>query len=327
MAGNRGCNVNKHMILEYTVSPPIPTKYQCVVISNEEKKGFSSQTRRFPSQVCLSESPGPGSYGLMSNPEVKSPSFSRKGTTGFVASKTARASSDPQIGFPGPNAYNLQNSFIKKNDFSIGFSRVFRLPVAVQLDGPKHETPAPNQYDVICDRRKSFTSVAGTSPFLSKTGRDTIYRNKSVPSPCHYEVSGHFIQNSSKAVSSPFKSKTQRFPPLSDHRVPGSGACSPHQTPAPVVRATLPRRFYLAISAPAKIMPKDPPWPGPGHYDIGDFNGLSKHPMPTAAFASRSERMPQNLRANMAPAPGSYDPQIPQKQSYFYNNSRVWLPP
>ncbi|KAM6903143.1 LOW QUALITY PROTEIN: O(6)-methylguanine-induced apoptosis 2 [Lycodopsis pacificus] len=307
MANNRGFNVNKHMIPVYTVSPSIPTKYQCVVISNEEKKGFSSQTRRFPSHVCLSENPGPASYGLMSSPEVESPSFSKKGTTGFVASKTARASSDPRRGFPGPNAYNLQSTFINKNNFSIGPSRVFRLPVAVQQDGPKHETPAPNQYDVSCDRRKSFSSVAGTSTFLSKTGRDTFYPNKSVPSPCYYEVSGHFIQNGSKAVSSPFKSKTRRFPPLIDHRVTGPGAYSPHQTPAP-------------------IMPKDPPWPVPGHYDIRDSNGLSKHPMPTAAFASRSERIPQNSRADMTPAPGFYDPQIPQKQSFFYNNSRVWLP-
>ncbi|XP_031730603.1 O(6)-methylguanine-induced apoptosis 2 [Anarrhichthys ocellatus] len=325
MAKNRGFNVNKHVI-PATVSPSIPTKYQCVVISNEEKKGFSSQTRRFPSQVCLSENPGPGSYGVMSSPEVESPSFSKKGTTGFVASKTARASSDPRRDLPGPNAYNLQSTFINKNNFSIGLSRVFRLPVAVQLDGPKHETPAPNQYDVSCDRRKSFSSVVGTSTFLSKTGRDTFYPNKNVPSPCHYEVSGHFIQNGSKAVSSPFKSKTPRFPPLIDHRVPGPGAYSPHQTPAPVKRAVLPRGFYLAMSTPAKIVPKDPPWPGPGHYDIRDSNGLSKHPMPTAAFASRSERIPQNSRAAMMPAPGFYDPQIPQKQSFFYNDSRVWLP-
>lgn len=33
------------------------------------------------------ESPGPGSYGCISCPEIQSPSFSKKGTTGFVPSK------------------------------------------------------------------------------------------------------------------------------------------------------------------------------------------------------------------------------------------------
>lgn len=60
----------------------------------------------------------------------------------------ARGYSNPQRGIPGPNAYNIQSPFISKHDFNVGVSRVFRLPVAVQLDGPKHKTPAPNQYDV-----------------------------------------------------------------------------------------------------------------------------------------------------------------------------------
>lgn len=60
----------------------------------------------------------------------------------------ARGYSNPQRSIPGPNAYNIQSSFINKQDFNVGVSRVFRLPVAVQLDGPKYKTPAPNQYDV-----------------------------------------------------------------------------------------------------------------------------------------------------------------------------------
>lgn len=37
----------------YTASSSIPTKYQRVVITNQEKKGFSSQAKRFPSDICL----------------------------------------------------------------------------------------------------------------------------------------------------------------------------------------------------------------------------------------------------------------------------------
>ncbi|XP_041812002.1 O(6)-methylguanine-induced apoptosis 2 [Chelmon rostratus] len=309
-----------------TVSSSIPTKYQRVVITNQEKKGFSCQAQRFPSRVCSNENPGPGSYGCISNAEVRSPSFSKKGTTGFVASKAARATRNPQRGTPGPNAYNLQSCLINKYDFNIGVSRVFRLPVAVQLDGPKHNTPAPNQFDVCCGGRQRFSSVVGTSAFLSKTGRDSFYPNKNVPSPCHYEVNDNVIQHGSMAVLSPFKSKTQRIPAPVDYGVPGPGAYSPHQTPAPVKRTILPRGYYLAISAPPLMVPKDPPLPGPGQYDIGNYNRSSKHPIPTAAFASRTERIPRNAQADMRPGPGFYDPQILSKRSFFYNESRVWIP-
>lgn len=60
----------------------------------------------------------------------------------------------------------------------------------------------------------------------------------------------------------------------------------------------------MALSAPPLIVPKDPPLPGPGQYDIGDYNGLSKHPVPTAAFASRTERIPKKSQADMRPGPG-----------------------
>lgn len=56
----------------------------------------------------------------------------------------------------------------------------------------------------------------------------------------HYEVRSNIIQQSSKAVVSPFKSKTQRIPPLVDNHVPGPGAYSPHQPPAPVSKTILP---------------------------------------------------------------------------------------
>ncbi|KAI3358774.1 hypothetical protein L3Q82_015174, partial [Scortum barcoo] len=287
------------------VSSSLPRGYQRVVITNQEKKGFLSQAMRFPSQVCLKENPGPGSYGCISCAEVKSPSFSKKGTTGFVPPKAQRAFSHPQRSIPGPNAYNLQSSFIDKYDFNIGVSRVFRLPVAVQLDGPKHKTPAPNQYDVSCGSRERFSSVVGTSAFLSKTGRNSYCSNKNVPSPCHYDVNNNVIQHCSKAILSPFKSKTQRIPAPVNNHVPGPGAYSPHQAPAPVKRTILPRGYYLAISGPPLIVPKDPPFPGPGQYDIGDHKGLSKHPIPTAAFASKTQRIPPNSQADLSPGPGN----------------------
>ncbi|XP_070841470.1 O(6)-methylguanine-induced apoptosis 2 [Chaetodon trifascialis] len=313
-------------IPSYAVSSSVTTKYQRATTRNHEKKGFSSQAQRFPSQVCLNENPGPGSYGCTSSVEITSPSFSKKGTTGFVASKASRATRNPQRGTPGPNAYNLQSSLRDKYDFNTGVSRVFRLPVAVQLDGPKHETPAPNQYDVRCGSRQRLSSVVGTSAFLSKSGRGSFYPSRNVPSPCHYEVNDSVTKHGCKAVLSPFKSKTQRIPAPVDQHVPGPGAYSPHQTPALVKRTILPRGYYLAISAPPLMVPKDPPLPGPGQYDIGNDNRRSKHHMPTAAFASRTLRIPQNSQADMRPGPGFYDPLILPKRSFFYNDSRVWVP-
>ncbi|XP_030003626.1 O(6)-methylguanine-induced apoptosis 2 [Sphaeramia orbicularis] len=305
-----------------SVAPSIPSKYDRVVVSNQEKKGFSSQTKRFPAHICPNENPGPGSYNCVSTVETSGPSYSQKGTTGFIGSKAPRL----QRVYPGPNAYNLQGSFINRNDFNTGVSRVFRLPVAVPLDGPKHKTPAPNQYDVRYGRSQRPFSLAGRAPFLSTAGRVSFNPHKDVPSPCHYDVNDTFVQLGSKAVLSPFKSKTQRIQAPVDNQVPGPGAYSPHQAPAPVKRTILPRGCYLAISSPPVMIPKPPPSPGPGHYDVVIYEGPSKHPIPSAAFASRTARILHQPKSDMGPGPGFYDPQILTKQSFFYNDSRTWVP-
>ncbi|XP_037330913.2 O(6)-methylguanine-induced apoptosis 2 isoform X1 [Pungitius pungitius] len=268
---------HKHKMLAHTVSPSMRTKSRSVVMANEEMKGFLSEDRRFSSQVCL----------------------------------TAKTFSNPWRGLPGPNTYNLQNTFVNKNHFSIRVSSVFRLPAAV----PKHTPPSLNQYDVGYGRRDSLFSVDGTSAFLSKAGHKSFFQIKDQPSPS----SDHLIQ---KAILSPFKSKSQRTPPP-DNRLPGPGAYSPYQTPVLVKRSVLPEGFYSAIAAPAMIV--DPPSPGHGHY-IRDFNGLAKHPTSTAVFASRTERISQHLPAYMRPDPGFYDTQIGPKQSFCRNHSTGWLP-
>ncbi|XP_041665674.1 O(6)-methylguanine-induced apoptosis 2 isoform X2 [Cheilinus undulatus] len=316
---------NTDKMLTTAVSPPISTKHHREVVINQEKKGFLSKAKRFPSQFFMSENPGPGSYNCASSSEVISPSFSVKGTTGFIVSKASRPSSYQQA-IPGPNAYNLQSSLIDKYDFNTGVSRVFRLPVAVKVEGPKHKTPAPNQYDVRIRNRESFSSVVGTSAFLSKTERDTFNPNKDTPSPCHYEVNTSVIRCCPKAVSSPFRSKSKRIPAPLEKCAPGPGAYSPHQIPAPVKRTLLPRGPYVSLAHPPLVVPKDPPVPGPGHYDIMKNMGSSKHPVPTAAFASRTERTFPNLNAKTTPGPGFYDPLILSKQSFMYTDSNIWIP-
>ncbi|KAK2830627.1 hypothetical protein Q5P01_018558 [Channa striata] len=323
--GNMYRGLKKNKTQDYNSSASIPTKYQRVVITNPEKRGFSSQAKRFPS-ISPNENPGPASYGCISSAELNSPSFSKKGTTGFVASKPAKFYSNPQRNVPGPNVYNIKSSFENKHDFNVGASRVFRLPVAVQPDGPKDKTPAPNQYNLNYESKERHSTVVGTSAFLSKTGRSSICASKNVPSPCHYKVNDHFTQHSSNPVLSPFKSTTQRIPALVDNHVPGPGAYSPYQTPTPVKKTKLPRGYYLALAAPPLMVPKDPPLPGPGQYNINGHYTPFKHPMPTAAFASRTERTLQNAQPEMSPGPGFYDPRLSSKQSFFYCDSRVWIP-
>ncbi|KAM9385674.1 LOW QUALITY PROTEIN: O(6)-methylguanine-induced apoptosis 2 [Pholidichthys leucotaenia] len=267
--------------------------------TNREKKGFSSQAKRFLSRTCQNENPGPGSYHLFSNTEVISPSFSKKGTTGFVGSKAVRK---PLNGTPGPNTYNLLSSFINKYDFNNGASRMFRLPVAVQMDGPKHKIPAPN-YDISCTPTVSVSSVVDTSSFLSRTSRDSLCPNKTVPSPGHYNVSTSLLQHGSSALLSPF-SKTQRILSPVHNDGPGPAGYSPYQAPTLVKMTILPRGFYLALLPLLLAIPKAPPLLGPGQYNIGNHHQqIPKHSRPTAAFASRTERI-QKSHADMTPGPG-----------------------
>ncbi|XP_013886990.1 O(6)-methylguanine-induced apoptosis 2 [Austrofundulus limnaeus] len=291
-------------------------------IKEPEKKGSSSQARRFPPTPTENPGPGPACYDCVSSCELFSPSFSKKGTCGFIKSKPVRTQQD----FPGPASYNLQRSFINQQDFSVGVSRVFRSPVAVQWDTPKHRTPAPNQYQNQVSSDRSRTSSAnGSAVFLSKTTRDSVWVNKDVPPPGHYEVSSSLLHSGPTGFSSPFRSRTQRLPGA-ENQVPGPGTYSPHQS-APLVKRTplLRRSCCLVIAQPAQVVQKDPPVPGPGTYNVGGSDPSSKHLRSTAVFASGTERIPQNLQDETTPGPGSYNPVLLSKQSFLYGPTD-WIP-
>ncbi|XP_041739543.1 O(6)-methylguanine-induced apoptosis 2 isoform X3 [Coregonus clupeaformis] len=237
----------------------IPTKYQTVVISNEDKKGFLSQAKRFLSEDSQNENPGPGTYMSHRPAEISSPSFSKKGTGGF-ASQAVRVPRNPQRGIPGPNAYNLQSSLIHKHSFGRGGSRTFRLPVAVQLDGPKNKTPAPNQYHVSLGGVKPNT-VSAQSVFLSTTGRSSVCSNTlKGPSPCHYKVNDAITQKCPKVPLSCFKSNSVRIQSPVNNHVPGPGTYSPYQAPEPVRRTILPTSRWTQDVRGQGV-------PGPGYYE------------------------------------------------------------
>ncbi|XP_072303352.1 O(6)-methylguanine-induced apoptosis 2 [Eucyclogobius newberryi] len=298
----------------------IPSKFNTMTAMNSEKKGFFSQTKRFSSHHNKTESPGPGSYTFS---HVKCP-FSSKGSSGFVASaKVPSVLLNPQRHVPGPGAYNLQSSFMNKWDFNVGVSRVFRTPLTAHLDTPTNSNPAPNQYHIQNVVRDRF-APPGSWSFVSKTRRDSYVVAAELPSPCHYHVEDD-ARRSSRAVLSPFRSKTQRSSGQRDNLVPGPGAYDPRGPLAPLKRSAPPHRKRAGLlSAPPPPPPRPAPSPGPGHYDVSR-DLVSKQTVPTAAFASKSTRMTRPRTAD-APGPGFYDPRVNTKRSFFYSDSRIWRP-
>ena len=67
------------------------------------------------------------------------------------------------------------------------------------------------------------------------------------------------------------------------------------------------RKHYLCISAPAMPLPDTPPQPGPGSYEVVDYEGQPKHYMSGAAFVSTTSRWTSSALKNAdLPGPGKY---------------------
>ncbi|XP_028819472.1 O(6)-methylguanine-induced apoptosis 2 [Denticeps clupeoides] len=299
-----------------------PTKYQTVVVKNEEKKGFSTQTKRF-FHISVNENPGPGSYLSHTSAEIYSPSFSKKGTGGFPSKAPRVPRNRRRRSVPGPNTYNLQSSLLHKPGFGRRSSRVFCLPVAVKADKSTNTTPAPNQYNVSYREVQQNTVVPAHSVFLSKSRRSPGFSTPlKGPSPCHYEVNDAVTQKNPQVPFSSFKSSTSRFLFSGKNLGPGPAAYNLDQPAEPAKRTVLPRRRYLVLSAPPLKLPKTPPFPGPGHYDIVDYKDPPKHFMSSAVFLSGTSRWTQEAKGTSVPGPGSYDPEIAPKRPFLLKDEK-----
>nr|XP_015204279.1 PREDICTED: O(6)-methylguanine-induced apoptosis 2 [Lepisosteus oculatus]XP_015204280.1 PREDICTED: O(6)-methylguanine-induced apoptosis 2 [Lepisosteus oculatus] len=315
----RGCRISANV-------SSIPTKYQTVVICNTERKGFSSQTKRFLSETNQNENPGPGSYISHKPAEPHSSSFSKKGTGSF-ASRTARVPRNGLRPTPAPNAYTLQSTLLERHSFNLGSSSMFQQPIAVKLEDVKSSTPAPNQYNVSLKGIEKSTTVSAKSVFLSKTQREFAPPGDlKVPSPCHYRVNDSLTKESPKVPVSCFRSTSERIQTTVPAQVPGPGACSPYEAPGPVKKTIFPKRHYLCISAPPIPVPKTPPPPGPGHYEVVNYEGAPRHYMSSAVFLSNTSRWTADNHSKDLPGPGLYHPEKPTKQSFLYNFSNKWIP-
>lgn len=64
------------------------------------------------------------------------------------------------------------------------------------------------------------------------------------------------------------------------------------------------RKHTLNFSAPPAPRPRSPPAPGPGQYDIVDFEGPSKHYISSAVFVSNTARCFRDKFHQEIPGPG-----------------------
>jgi len=66
------------------------------------------------------------------------------------------------------------------------------------------------------------------------------------------------------------------------------------------------KKHYLCLSAPAMPVPVAPVAPGPGAYDLRDYEGPSKHYMSSSVFVSSSSRWHDLVADKTIPGPGNF---------------------
>merc|ERR1711970_1538459 len=180
----------------------IPTRYSTYVINNsEDRKGFTSKSKRF--LQTFNDSPGPGTYQTYEG--SSNPSFGKKGTGGF-ASRSKRMPKYSQKSCPNPTSYNLSRDLNNRRDFNKQYSSSFQPPIASEKKYSVTRKPAPNQYNT----SKAFNKVNGSksaceAAFKSKTKRslDQIIKSSGFNiSPAQYDLNS----KEERAVTSCFRS-------------------------------------------------------------------------------------------------------------------------
>merc|ERR1712168_803113 len=107
----------------------IPTRYSTYVINNsEDRKGFTSKSKRF--QQTFNDSPGPGAYQTYEG--SPNPSFGKKGTGGF-ASRSSRMPRFSVKSSPNPTSYELSRELTDRRDFNKQYSSSFQKPIASKI--------------------------------------------------------------------------------------------------------------------------------------------------------------------------------------------------
>ncbi|KAL2773182.1 O(6)-methylguanine-induced apoptosis 2 isoform 2, partial [Daubentonia madagascariensis] len=266
--------------------------------------------------------PGPGFYNVIhQSPVSNSVSLSKKGTCTFPS---MRARLDTGISkYPAANAYTIPSDFISKKDFSNSCSSMFQLPSFAKV--LKSETPAPNYYNASISCCKQRNNVCARAGFMSKTQRGFFTVTAKGPAPGHYNVNDSLVKQSPKILMSCFKSKTDRGLKLTSTG-PGPGYYNPNDHTKVQKKTCIPKNPILNFSAQPSSLPPKPPLPGPGQYEIVDYEGPPKHFISSASFVSNTSRWTAAPSQPGLPGPATYKPEFPGKQSFLYNEDNKWIP-
>ncbi|CAH7438220.1 O(6)-methylguanine-induced apoptosis 2 isoform X1 [Phodopus roborovskii] len=316
-----GDKIQKGFTAAYPTQASIPYRYRTSIIPESEKKGFNSQTRRFYHKK--NDNPGPGFYNVIhQSPVFNSVSFSKRGTCTFPSS-CARLGNNISK-YPAANAYTIRSELVSKKDFSNSCSSMFQLPSFMKV--VKSETPAPNHYNASIPSCKQKSNISAPIGFLSKTERGFFpLASSGGPPPGHYNVNESLVKQSPKVLMSCFKSKTGRGLKLTSTG-PGPGYYNPNNQTKVLKKPHIPRGTLLNFSAQPLPLPPKPPLPGPGQYEIVDYEGPPKHFISSASFVSNTSRWPVLSSKPSLPGPATYKPEIPGKQSFLYNEDNKWIP-
>ncbi|XP_036991668.2 O(6)-methylguanine-induced apoptosis 2 [Artibeus jamaicensis] len=310
--------IQKGFTAAYPTQSSIPVKYKSSLIPESEKRGFNSQAKRFYHKT--DDIPGPGFYNVThQSPVSNSVSLSKKGTCAFP-SMCARLDTIVSK-YPAANAYTLPSRFVSKKDFSNSCSSMFQLPSFGKV--LKTETPAPNHYNASVSCCKQRNNVSARAGFVSKTQRGHCTTAERAPAPGHYNINESLVKPSPKVLMSCFKSKTGRGFKVTS-TVPGPGYYSPNEHIKIPTKTVIPRKPNLKFSAPP--LPPAPPLPGPGQYEIVDYNGPPKLFVSSASFVSNTRRWTAVPTQPGLPGPATYQPEFPGKQSFLYNEDNKWIP-
>ncbi|CAD7678457.1 unnamed protein product [Nyctereutes procyonoides] len=304
----------------YPTQSSIPFKSQTSTILESEKKGFNSQAKRF--YYKKDGIPGPGFYDVIhQSPVFNNVSLSKKGTCTFP-SMCARL--DTIISkSPAANTYTIPSRFVSKKDFSNSCSSMFQLPSFAKV--LKFETPAPNHYNASVSCCKQRNNVSARAGFVSKTQRGFFTIPETGPAPGHYNISESLVKQSPKVLMSCFKSKTERGSQLTSTG-PGPGYYNPNDHTKILKKTLILKNPILTFSAQPLPLPPKPPLPGPGQYEIVDYEGPPRHFISSASFVSNTGRWTAAPSQAGLPGPATYRPEFPGKQSFLYNEDKKWIP-
>lgn len=325
----------------------IPSRYQTFIVDNSDRKGFNSGTRRFQN-VDITDTPGPGHYKQDSKVVPKSFNVGKRRRKGHTKSYTEIVTQNTKSGVtarfqtPGPNNYNVSKPMSMRKDHHRANSSSFQ---SVRRYGKQFSTPAPNSYQP--RNLESQAQISSCFKSTSKRAEDVQNKpNQRVPSPTHYLLRDKVTKSNDRAPRSCFVSTTNRAEisyktakgafyadtsaTVNTNPGPGSyGNIAKWINPDGSHPSRMRRGHYLAISAPAIPLPPSKALPGPGQYELVDYDGPIQQPRSSSMFSSNTDRWCDESRMSYIskglPGPASYNPRRINKQSFIFNADRRWI--